>query len=262
MALSTLLQIDRLVLATVTAVPDWHPQHDTFEPFPVHAWLIRHPDGIILVDTGVGVGNEVIDEWYHPHTTPLRDALGETGFAASDIAAVVVSHLHFDHCGQQGVLAAPVYVQATEFEAAQIQGYTVPDWAAIPDDRLRLVHGDDEIAEGISLLSTPGHSPGHQSVLVEAASERVVIAAQCAFCAAELRTGEPVSSNLHGQAWEDAARDSLQRLRSLAPFTAHSATTLRSPKSLDNPTAPVALNYPTVPATLLSLVNPSLGARE
>ncbi len=221
MALSTLPQIDRLVLATVTTVPEWHPEHDTFEPFPVHAWLIRHPDGPILVDTGVGVGNEVIDEWYHPHTTPLLDALGEAGVAPSDLVAVVVSHLHFDHCGQQGVLTAPVYVQAIEFEAAQTPGYTVPDWAAIPDDRLRLVHGDQEIAEGISLWSTPGHSPGHQSVLVEAAGERVVIAAQCASRAAELRTGEPVASNCHGEGWEVAARHSLQRLRSLAPFTAH-----------------------------------------
>ena len=171
--------------------------------------------------TGVGVGNEVIDEWYHPHTTPLLDALGGAGVAPSDIAVVVVSHLHFDHCGQQGALTAPVYVQATEFEAAQTPGYTVPDWAAIPDDRLRLVHGDQEIAEGVSLLSTPGHSPGHQSVLVEAAGERVVIAAQCAFRAAELRTGEPVASNCHGEGWEAAARDSLERLRALAPVTAH-----------------------------------------
>jgi N-acyl homoserine lactone hydrolase len=167
------------------------------------------------------VGNEVIDEWYHPRTTPLLDALGGVGIAPSDIAAVVVSHLHFDHCGQQGVLTAPIYVHATEFEAAQTPAYTVQDWAVIADNRLRLVHGDQEIAEGISLLSTPGHSPGHQSVLVEAAGERVVIAAQCAFRAAELCTGEPASSNLHDETWEVAAGDSLQRLRSLAPCTAH-----------------------------------------
>ncbi len=221
MALSRLPQIDRLVLATVTTVPEWHPQHDTFEPFPVHAWLIRHPDGAILVDTGVGVGNEVIDEWYHPHATPLLDALGGAGVAPSDIAAVVVSHLHFDHCGQQGMLTAPVYVQATEFEAAQTPGYTVPEWAAIPHGRLQLVHGDQELADGVRLLSTPGHSPGHQSVVVNAAGERVVIAAQCAFRAAELRTGKPVASNCHDEASEFAARDSLRRLRALAPFAAH-----------------------------------------
>jgi glyoxylase-like metal-dependent hydrolase (beta-lactamase superfamily II) len=220
-ALSTLPKIDRLVLATVTTVPEWHPEHDTFEPFPVHAWLIRHPDGAILVDTGVGIGNKAINEWYQPQTTSLLDALAGIGVGCSDISAVIMSHLHFDHCGQQGAVAAPVYVQASEFEAAQTPGYTVPEWAAIPNDRLRLVHGDQLIAEGISLLSTPGHTPGHQSVLLEAAGERVVIAAQCAFRATELRTGEPVPSNCHGETWGVAARDSLERLRALAPVTVH-----------------------------------------
>jgi glyoxylase-like metal-dependent hydrolase (beta-lactamase superfamily II) len=92
-ALSTLPQIDCLVLATVNTVPEWHPEHGTFEPFPVHAWLIRHPHGAILVDTGVGIGNEVIDEWYHPDTTPLLDALAGVGVAASDISALVVTEV-------------------------------------------------------------------------------------------------------------------------------------------------------------------------
>lgn len=220
-ALPTLPQIDRLVLATVTTLPEWHPEHDTFEPFPVHAWLIRHPDGAILVDAGVGIGNEAINEWYHPGTTSLLDALAGVGIESSDISAVIMSHLHFDHCGQQGVVAAPVYVQASEFEAAQAPGYTVPEWAAISNDRLRLVRGDQRIAEGISLLPTPGHTPGHQSVLIEAEGERVVIAAQCAFRATELHTGEPGPSNCYDESWRVAARDSLRRLRALAPVTAH-----------------------------------------
>jgi glyoxylase-like metal-dependent hydrolase (beta-lactamase superfamily II) len=187
------------MLATVTSVPEWHPEHATFEPFPVHAWVIRHPDGVVLVDTGIGFGNPAIDEWYNPKVTSL----------------------HFDHCGQQAVLAAPVYVQAAEYEAAQTPLYTVPDWAAIPKDRLRLVNGDEEIAEGVRLLSTPGHTPGHQSVVIESADERVVFAAQCAYRAEELRSGQPAASNLYDETWEDAARDSLRRLRALAPFTAH-----------------------------------------
>jgi N-acyl homoserine lactone hydrolase len=158
---------------------------------------------------------------YHPRITPLLEALGGAGVAPSDVIAVVVSHLHFDHCGQLGALAAPVYVQAAEFEAAQEPGYTVPEWAAISEDRLRLVHGDHYIAEGISLLSTPGHSPGHQSVLVEARGERAVIAAQCAFQAAELRSGQPAASNCHGDSWQEAAAKSLNRIRDLAPLTAH-----------------------------------------
>ena len=79
MPLSKLPQVDRLVLATVTSVPEWHPEHGAFEPFPVHAWVIRHPDGTILVDTGIGLGNGAIDEWYHPQVTPLAEGSAQLG---------------------------------------------------------------------------------------------------------------------------------------------------------------------------------------
>jgi glyoxylase-like metal-dependent hydrolase (beta-lactamase superfamily II) len=219
--LSKLPPVDRLTLATVASVPEWHPEHDAFVPYPIHAWVIRHPDGAILVDTGIGLGNGAIDEWYHPQSTPLATALHDAGLAPSEIAAVVLSHLHFDHCGQQSTLSAPTYVQAVEFEAAKAPGYTVPDWAEVSKDRLRLVHGDEFLADGIRLLLTPGHTPGHQSVVIESGDERVVLAAQCAYRAEELRTGQPASSNLHDASWADAALDSLQRLRALAPSTTH-----------------------------------------
>ncbi len=67
MPLSELPRIERLTLARVTMVPDWHPEHDRFERSPVHGWVIRHPDGVILVDTGIGEGNDVINRWYRPH---------------------------------------------------------------------------------------------------------------------------------------------------------------------------------------------------
>ncbi|MGH8994880.1 MAG: N-acyl homoserine lactonase family protein [Acidimicrobiales bacterium] len=221
MPLSKLPPVDRLKLATVTSVPEWHPEHDAFVPFPVHAWVIQHPDGAILVDTGVGFGNGAIDEWYQPQSISLGAALSAVGLAPSEIAAVVLSHLHFDHCGQQRTLSAPTYVQVTEFEAAKTPGYTVADWAEVPKDRLQLVHGDEDIADGIRLISTPGHTPGHQSVAIEAGNERVVLAAQCAYHADELRTGRPASSNLHDESWAHAAHDSLQRLRALTPCTVH-----------------------------------------
>jgi N-acyl homoserine lactone hydrolase len=213
--------IDRLALATVSSVPEWHPEHDTFAPFPVHAWVIRHPDGLILVDTGVGLDNRLIDDWYDPHSTVLSEALGNAGLSTSDVAAVVLSHLHFDHCGQQSALSAPTHVQADEWEVAQEAGYTVPEWGAVSEERLRLVHGEEEIAEGVRLMPTPGHTPGHQSVVIEAGEDRVVIAAQCAFRADELRSGQPSPSNLYEESWLDVARDSLHRVRSLAPCTVH-----------------------------------------
>ena len=221
MVLSTLPAVERLTLARVTAVPEWHPEHATFEPFPVHAWVVRHPQGNVLLDTGIGAGHESIDEWYRPEVTSLIDALAAVRLEIADIAVVVLSHLHFDHCGQQGMLGAPVYVQAAEHEAALAPRYTVAEWAAVPRDRLRLVDGEEEILDGVRLLPTPGHTPGHQSVVIEAGDERVVLAAQCAYRASELRSGLPGATNLHDHSWHDAARDSLDRIRSLAPLIAH-----------------------------------------
>jgi glyoxylase-like metal-dependent hydrolase (beta-lactamase superfamily II) len=117
--LRRLPRIDRLVLARVTRVPEWHPEHSSFEPFPVHGWLVHHPDGLMLVDTGIGTGVAAINEWYGPEVTPRSEALASVGVDSSDVEAVVLSHLHFDHCGQQDALSAPVYVQDTEHRAAQ-----------------------------------------------------------------------------------------------------------------------------------------------
>jgi len=215
--LTALPTIDRLVLARVTRVPEWHPERATFEPFPVHAWVVRHPDGAILVDTGIGGGNDNIDTWYSPEVIALDEALPSIGLTVSDITAVVLSHLHFDHCGQQRLLTCPVYVQAAEHRAAQRPRYTVPEWAAVSDSRLRLVDGDQTIADGLRLIATPGHTPGHQSVVVQAGGRCVVLGAQCAFHADEVRTGEPAHSNVHDDTWMDVARASLARVRSLRP---------------------------------------------
>jgi hypothetical protein len=91
MPLATLPGIHRLTLAVVEAVPEWHPEHATFTPFPVYAWLVRHPDGPILVDAGVGIGHPLIDVWYRPRITALEDALGAVGIDLSDVAGVVLS---------------------------------------------------------------------------------------------------------------------------------------------------------------------------
>jgi N-acyl homoserine lactone hydrolase len=210
-------QVTRLVIGQITRVPDWHPEYDTFEAFPVHVWLVRHPTATILVDTGIGQHNDLIDEWYGPDTVPIDEALATEGLGADDIDAVVLTHLHFDHCGQVSALRAPVYVQAAELDAAKAPGYTVSDWAAIPTSRLRVVEGDAEIALGVRLLLTPGHTPGHQSVVVEDDACRIVIGGQCAFHGEELRSGEPSGSNLHDETWREAARASLARIAALDP---------------------------------------------
>ena len=106
-ALVTMPRIDVLRLARVNGVPEFHPEHHTFVPFPVHAFVIHHPDGAIVVDTGIGYGNEFIDARYPHDSVSLVDELNRCGVAERDVQLIVNSHLHFDHCGQNHALECP-----------------------------------------------------------------------------------------------------------------------------------------------------------
>jgi len=221
MPLEELPKIDRLTLGVVESLPREHPEHDTFEAFPVHAWLIHHPKGPILFDSGIGADNAWINEHYHPKFTSVVDALNEIGLVPDDVRAIVVSHLHFDHCGQLNSFSAPVFMQRVEYELAKEDGYTVFEWADIEESRLRLIDGDATIAPGVRTLSTPGHTPGHQSLVIETRESRVVLAGQCVFRADELRNARPSASNLHDESWADAASSSLARIQELSPAFVH-----------------------------------------
>ena len=208
--------VEVLRLAHVTAVPESHPEHAGFRPFPVHAFLIRHPDGPIVVDTGIGFGNAFIDELYPHEAWHLVDELHRCGIDERDVRMIVNSHLHFDHCGQNHSLPCPIAVQRAEIVAATERHYTVPDWAAIPPERALIVDGDTDLAVGVTVLLTPGHTPGHQAVVVRSNDSTVLIAAQCIF-RRRAWSERPEPSNLHDPSWQNAADDSLQRLRALKP---------------------------------------------
>lgn len=64
------------------------------------SYLVLHPTDPILIDTGVGIGNPIIDELYSPVHHDLDEALDRHGVSVEEIATVLTSHLHFDHCGQ------------------------------------------------------------------------------------------------------------------------------------------------------------------
>ena len=181
-----------LHLADVT-YPASHPLAG--QDGPVLAFAIRHPDGIVLVDTGVGEGNEWVDTNYRPRARDVREALAGVQLDPGDVRAIVNSHLHFDHCGQNRAFAGvPIHVQQNELDLALREGHTIVEWVDFPDARYEAVEGDREIVEGVSVLATPGHTPGHQSVTVRTGDGLVLIVGQATHDARSFATGEPDAS--------------------------------------------------------------------
>ncbi len=212
--------VETLHLGSVR-LPDSHPRAAA-GTCTIDGFLIHHPDGPVLVNTGVAEDHPVINEMYEPTAVSIIDAVNAVGVDERDLVAIVNTHLHFDHCGQNRLLPEiPVYVQSAELVAAAEPRYTVPEWADIETARQRVVDGDMEIAPGLRLVATPGHTPGHQSVVIDAGDERALIVGQCCYTCGEYEAVAPFVGDMHDEAMLDLGTASLERLRSLQPDQAY-----------------------------------------
>ena len=223
MALDALPRVERLRLADLV-LPENHPEAQRSREAVVFGFAIDHPEGVIVVDTGVGRGNAFIDEVYRPAVLDVDEALAKAGLDPARVIAVVNSHLHFDHCGQNPAYygtSVAVYVQADEVAAARERYYTVDEWASVPQQQLRPVRGDETLVDGVRILSTPGHTRGHQSVVVEAGDQRIVIAAQAVWDIAEFHDEVATESNVDDADLRQAAVASIRRLKALDPAMAY-----------------------------------------
>ena len=143
----------------------------------VFGFAIRHAAGVFLFDTGIGHGHRWIDEQYRPRVRPIDEALAEHGLRLHDVVAIANSHLHFDHCGQNRRFpGVPIWVQRPEREAARAEGYTIVEWVEFPGARYTVIDGEAEPLPGIRVVPTPGHTPGHQSVLIHTPEGIVALA--------------------------------------------------------------------------------------
>jgi len=193
------------------------------EPWPgetgvVVAYLIGHPDGLVLFDTGLGLGESQLDARYHPRPRPMPDVLAEQRLAIDDIDVVVNCHLHADHAGQNVAFRGiPIYVQPAERAAARAGDYMIEAWVDGPGVTYRPVAGDHQILPGIRVMSTPGHSPGHQSLVVDTAEGPTVLAGQALYSVGEW-DGMPGAREGRSSARDQAAYDaSVARLRAIDP---------------------------------------------
>jgi N-acyl homoserine lactone hydrolase len=129
------------------------------ERWPVFVWTIDHPAGLVLVDTGMIDSRPEVDDMSptpHPENIPR------------DVVCVINTHLHFDHCGGNRLFpGVPIHVQARELADARSLEYTIREWVDFDGATYVEHEGEAEVLPGIHLLPAPGHTDGHQVVVVE-----------------------------------------------------------------------------------------------
>jgi N-acyl homoserine lactone hydrolase len=150
---------------------------------PICIHLIDHPEGRILVDTGMTRTHPAVADMDPELEPPERWSLDLDG-----VTAVVNTHLHFDHCGGNHLFAGrPIHVQRAELDDARtLEDYTIPDWVDAPGVTYAPVDGELELLPGVRLVPAPGHTRGSQIVVVETEEGRVVIAGDTAVWFGEL----------------------------------------------------------------------------
>ena len=143
----------------------------------VNGYLVRHDQGLVLLDTGMGRGDDETEAWYQPRRTDLREALGRVGVRLEDLDLVANCHLHFDHCGGNPLLGStPVLCQRRELATARAGDYTFDH--LVEGRSYELLDGEAEPLPGLHVVPTPGHVDGHQSLVVECEDGSVVLAGQ------------------------------------------------------------------------------------
>jgi glyoxylase-like metal-dependent hydrolase (beta-lactamase superfamily II) len=179
--------------STTTDISRWSPGVNVGQPgeFGNNCYLIRHAKGWMLWDTGFSDSVAAMPDGLVAAGGALRaklpktlvSQLAEVGVKTTEISYIAFSHFHPDHSGNANLFPnATLYIQETEYEA--IFGPTPQKFGFVPAtyDKLRAnpvvkLKGDyDVFGDGsVMILSTPGHTPGHQSLLVRLQRTGVVI---------------------------------------------------------------------------------------
>jgi N-acyl homoserine lactone hydrolase len=161
------------------------------QTMPVLVHTVEHPDGLVLVDTGmIDSRPEIEDMQPTPH--PLPDKL------VSRVAIVVNTHLHFDHCGGNRLFpGVPIHVQRRELADARTQeDYTIREWVDFPGATYVEHDGEAEILPGVRLVPAPGHTEGHQIVVVETDEGPVVLGGDVGYSFADIGQGDTPGKRL------------------------------------------------------------------
>jgi 4-pyridoxolactonase len=193
---------------------------------PSYAVLIEHDDGLYLFDTGFDLEHtNAVLPFELPEQTPeqtIPAQLDACGFSVGDVTMLVNSHLHFDHVGGNkhfagtgipNVVHERELAQARKHEPFEHFGYSDKTWDA-QGVNFRPASGDVELARGLHLYETPGHTVGHYSLLVrpDSGAKPMLFAFDVVYTQPALERG--VQPGFHID--PVAGVRSIQRIKSLA----------------------------------------------
>ena len=190
-----------------TEQADWERHPDLLDDegrfvATVGAFLIRTGNRVLVVDLGAGPADFDIPGVGWGTNGRLLDSLREASVAPEEVDTVVFTHLHADHVGwtaSDGALTFPnarhVLGGAAEWEfwRANPDAPFAPPAEAVLDPlepRIETAEDGTTIAPGVTLVATPGHTPGHQTVVVSSGAERAVLLGDVMHCPLQVSTPE------------------------------------------------------------------------
>ena len=203
--------------------------HDVLQPLDYFVWAIKGPAGTIVVDTGFD--ETMAARRQRQIDKPVREGLAALGIAADEVADVIVSHLHYDHCGNYELFPrARYHLQDREmaYATGRCMCHATLRMPFEADDVVAMVRkvfagraafhdGEAEIVPGVTVHLIGGHSKGLQSVRVKTRRGHVVLASDATHLYAHIDGGRifPITYNV-GEVLEGYAT-----LKALAASPAH-----------------------------------------
>jgi len=178
------------------------------------SFVVRTPKQIALIDTGIGNDKpRAVKQWDLKQDNPFLGGLATLGLSVNDIDVVICTHLHNDHVGWNTIRVdgrwvptfpnARYVLPAIEFNYGMALGSKRPPLFGdsvlpiIESSKGDLVQADHQIGEHIRLMPTPGHSPGHVSVILGRTGESAVITGDLIHSPIQLRYPEAYFSSDH-----------------------------------------------------------------
>lgn len=153
----------------------------TLIKLPVWSFLLETQNNeLILIDSGMpdcfinkpdfykGTRREGLLVPHMSKENTIEMALKRVGYLPEDINSVICTHMHLDHAGGNGYFKnAKIYVQEEEYNAAMGNDDYSPIECRLENLNYHVIKGDYDLVDGVKLISTAGHTPGQQSVLVK-----------------------------------------------------------------------------------------------